>query len=170
MNNKVRRFYAARIYTAMSKSSKRGGLTGTVEANTTSAVKKGIEINILDELGITGRQTAFTQRTLALSDPAQYAKEREGRFTELTNRVAKTYEKVREELSKSGLPINEVLRLSSQAAKNVYDTENAILETQFPSGSNDAAMQAAEKKSFPGMIAQAAPRRAPAKRRATKKK
>ena len=156
-------------------SRKRGGLAGVVEASgTTSAVKKGIEINILDELGITGRQTAFTQRTLALSDPAEYARLREGRFTELTNRVAKTYEKVREELSKSGLPItcNEVLRLSSQAAKDVYDTENAILETQFPSGSNDAAMQAAGKTSFPGMIAQAAraPAKPRAKRRATKKK
>ena len=151
----------------MSRSSRRSGLAGVVEEHGTESVKKGIEINILDELGITGRQTAFTQRTLALSDPAKYADERGKRFNELTKRVASAYEKVRGELSKSGLPINEVLRLSSQAAENIYDTENAILETQLPSGSNEAAMQAAGKKSFPGMIAQSAKPRA---KRAAKKK
>ena len=31
-------------------------------SSASGAVKKGIEINILDELGITGRQTAFTMR------------------------------------------------------------------------------------------------------------
>jgi len=141
-------------------------------SSVSSAVKKGIEINILDELGITGRQTAFNMRTLALSKPEKYAEEREKRFTVLAKTVSDTYDKVRAELSQSGLPINEVLRLASEASKNAYITENAILETQFPSGSNDAAMQSAGRSAFPGMLArpQAAPRRAPAKRRATKKK
>ena len=141
-------------------------------SSASGAVKKGIEINILDELGITGRQTAFNMRTLALSQPEVYAKERDKRFNISSKTVGDTYDKVRKELSVSGLSINEVLLLASQAAKNIYDTENAILEPQFPSGSNDAAMQSAGRSAFPGMLArpQAAPRRAPAKRRATKKK
>jgi len=58
------------------------GLTSMVgnASSVSSAVKKGIEINILDELGITGRQTAFNMRTLALSKPEVYAQEREKRF------------------------------------------------------------------------------------------
>ena len=139
-------------------------------SSASGAVKKGIEINILDELGITGRQTAFNMRTLALSKPEKYAEEREKRFVILAKTVEDTYDKVRKELSQSGLPINEVLRLASEASKNAYITENAILETQFPSGSNDAAMQSAGRSAFPGMLARPQVRRAPAKRRATKKK
>ncbi len=59
-------------------------------SSTSSAVKKGIEINILDELGITGRQTAFNMRTMALSQPEVYAREREKRFVVLAKTVSDT--------------------------------------------------------------------------------
>ena len=63
--------------------------------------------------------------------------------------------------------------LAVNAAKMTYATQNAILEANFPSGTQAIAMQASARANFPGAEAMpAAPRtrRAPVRRKATKKK
>ena len=107
-------------------------------------------------------------RTMALSEPKEYANERNKHFAVLEERVKATYENTRKELEKSGLPISKILELASNAAAATYSIEDAILETRFPSGSNEAAMQSFGKSSFPGMTAPVKPR-ATAKPRAAAK-
>ena len=143
------------------------GLSASVDANTTvSASKKGITIDILDELGVSTRENAFNMRTLALASPKDYAREREKQVEVMKERVTATYESVRKDLEKSGLSISKILELAQNAAAATLETERAVLEVRFPSGSNDAAMQSFGKSSFPGMTTGAKPKAAP-KPRAT---
>ena len=74
----------------------------------------------------------------------------------------------------SGLPAIDVQRLAINAANNTYMTLNAIMQTEFPSGSTELNVQTFAKDQFPGMVtapatSSRAPRRAP-RRKATKKK
>ena len=152
-----------------------GGLSGTVSANA-SIVKKGIAINILDELGISERENNFSSRTRALATPLDYAREREKQVVVMKDRVTATYDSVRADLENSGLAIAKILELAKNAADATYQTELAVLNVRFPSGSNDAAMQSFGKSSFPGMTdapkAKAAPktRAAPKPRKSRAKK
>ena len=155
-------------------SSSSGGLSGTVASNATVA-KKGIAINILDELGISEKENNFYSRTRALATPLDYAKEREKQVTILKDRVTATYDSVRADLENSGLAISKILELAQNAADATYMTELAVLEVRFPSSSNDAAQQSAGKSSFPGMASAtkakpAAKPRAPAKPRKSRAK
>ena len=82
------------------------GLSASVDANTTvSASKKGITIDILDELGVSTRENEFNMRTLALASPKDYAREREVQVAIMKDRVTATYESVRKDLEKSVLPL-----------------------------------------------------------------
>ena len=70
----------------------------------------------------------------------------------------------------SGLSSVEIQQMAIQAAASTYDTQHAILETDFPSGSTLVALQSEAKDSFPGMLSTPAittpvPRRAPARKR-----
>ena len=147
------------------------GLSGSVSANTTVA-KKGIAISILDELGISQKENNFQLRTKALAEPLVYAKERASQVDILKGRVTATYDSVRADLENSGLAISKILDLAKNAADATYQTELAVLEVRFPSGSNDAAQQSAGKNSFPGMAAKAPPkpRAAPKPRKSRAKK
>lgn len=150
-----------------------GGLSGSVSSNVTIA-KKGIAISILDELGISQRENNFQLRTKALAEPLVYAKERAAQVDIMKSRVTATFESVRTDLETSGLPISKILELAQNAADATYQTELAVLEVRFPSGSNDAAQQSAGKNSFPGMSAASKaapkPRAAPAKPRKSRAK
>ena len=144
-----------------------GGLSGTVSANATVA-KKGLAISILDELGISQRENNFQLRTRALAEPLVYAKERAAQVDIMKGRVTATYDSVRTDLETSGLSIAKILELAENAADATYQTELAVLEVRFPSGSNDAAQQAAGKNSFPGMTTSAQAKPAPKPRAAPK--
>ena len=149
--------------------------TGLARMTQTLSVPRanGVDIDILDELGITHAQNLFTQRTLALTAPQVYHDNRNAKFKELTDSVKGVYAKTIASLNNSGLPSVQIHQLAINAAASTYATENAILEASFPSGSTAVAMQSAANTSFKGMldtpaISRRAPRRAP--RRSTKKK
>ena len=144
-----------------------GGLSGAVSANTTVA-KKGIAINILDELGLSSKEANFLSRTRALAEPLVYAAQREKQVDIMKGRITATYDSVRADLENSGLSIGKILELAQNAADATYQTELAVLEVRFPSGSNDAAQQSAGKNSFPGMAAVPKAKAAPKPRAAAK--
>jgi len=148
------------------------GLQQVVQ-NASTPANAGFQINILDELGLNRQEAVFKSRTMALTDPKKYAAERESYFTGMKTEVAKSYADTKAALDKSGLGMADVQRLAINAANNTYATLNAILETQFPSGSTELSVQTEAKDKFPGMVSApaAAPRRraAPRKSRAKKK-
>ena len=117
----------------------------------------------------------FKSRIMALADPKKYmyAAERESMFNEMKDEVQKSYTLTKGSLVASGLPAMDVQRLAITSASNTFATLNAILETQFPSGSTELNVQTSAKDAFPGMVtaptSSRAPRRAP-RRKATKKK
>ena len=147
------------------------GLSGTVSANATVA-KKGIAINILDEIGLSSKEANFLSRTRALAEPLKYAAEREKQVEIMKGRITATYDSVRTDLENSGLAIGKILELAQNAAEATYEIERAVMEVRFPSGSNDAAQQAVGKNSFPGLAAapKAAPKRAAPKPRKSRAK
>ena len=150
------------------------GLAGNIRSVTSSAppIRLG-DINILDELGLNRQEAVFKSRTQALTDPKQYAADRDAYFSNMKGEVAASYAQTKAALAKSGLGMVDVQRLAINAANNTYATLNAILETQFPSGSTELSVQTEAKDKFPGMVSAptAAPRRraAPRKSRAKKK-
>ena len=151
-------------------------MSGLVRNIRSLAVPMGVgstPIDILSELGINRAEKIFDQRTLALTSPGDYKDDRNKQYAKLKTAVEETYKKTMEELKKSGLPSASIQQLAINAAASTYQSQNAILEADFPSGSTAIAMQALPKFAFPGMLepVQASmPRRAPARRRASKKK
>ncbi len=133
----------------------------------------GFDINILDELGINREEKIFKSRTTALTDPTTYANDREKMFKQLKAQVEDTYQKTKDSLIDSGLRQVDIQRLAINAANNTYATLDAIMQTEFPSGSTELNVQTLAKDKFPGMVtaptSSRAPRRAP-RRKATKKK
>lgn len=139
-------------------------------ASYTVPTATGSKINILDELGITRQKKIFSQRTLALVDPEQYNRDRDRQFDRLSIEVDNAYKTTMAGLRGSGLSSVEIQQMAIQAAASTYDTQHAILETDFPSGSTLVALQSEAKDSFPGMlstptITTPVPRRAPARKR-----
>ena len=153
-------------------------MSGLARMTRSLAVPMGVgnvPIDILSELGINRAEKIFDQRTLALVDPAQYKTDRQGQYAKLKTAVEDAYTKTINELKASGLPSASVQQLAINAASNTYQSQNAILEADFPSGSTAVAMQSEAQYSFPGMLTPPAvsmtkPRRAPAKRRAATRK
>ena len=149
------------------------GLAGNIRSVASVALPTTGDINILDELGLNRQEAVFKSRTQALTDPKQYAADRDAYFSNMKGEVADSYTRTKTALAKSGLGIIDVQRLAINAANNTYATLNAILETQFPSGSTELSVQTEAKDKFPGMVSAptAAPRRraAPRKSRAKKK-
>ena len=148
------------------------GLVGNI-SSLANVKATGFDINILDELGINREEKIFKSRTTALTDPTTYASEREKMFKQLKAQVSDSYEKTKSSLADSGLRQVDVQRLAINAANNTYTTLNAIMQTEFPSGSTELNVQTLAKDAFPGMVSaptsSRAPRRAP-RRKATKKK
>ena len=141
-------------------------------ANFAAPTATGSRINILDELGITRQKKIFSQRTLALVDPALYQYNRNKQFTKMEEEVEEIYKATMSNLKKSGLSAIEIQQMAIQAAMSVHQTQNAILETEYPSNSTSVALQAGAADSFPGMLSApeilaASP---PAKRKAAKRK
>ena len=153
----------------MSKS----GLAAALHSVSSPSSAAGNVINILDELGLNRQQKVFESRTMALTRPTDYANARDIRFGEMTKAVQGVYDSTMKGLEKSGLPRLQVQQLAVQASASAYATQNAIFETDFPSGSTELNVQTVAKDAFPGMVsapaAPRAPRRAP-RRKATKKK
>ena len=149
------------------------GLVNMTQRALGSRKATGFDINILDELGINREEKIFKSRTMALTNPTQYAKDREAMFGGMKDEVQKSYTQTKESLADSGLPAIDVQRLAINAANNTYATLNAIMQTEFPSGSTELNVQTIAKDKFPGMVtaptSSRAPRRAP-RRKATKKK
>ena len=121
-------------------------------ASYTVPTATGSRINILDELGITRQQKIFAQRTLALVDPEVYQERRNKQFNRMAGEVESVYKTTMEGLRGSGLSSVDIQQMAIQAASSTYDTQHAILETDFPSGSTIVALQAEAKDSFPGML------------------
>ena len=148
------------------------GLVNMTRSVASSNVRaNGFDINILDELGLNREEAIFKSRTQALTDPTQYAADREAMFAAMKTEVAKSYAETKGALAKSGLGMADVQRLAINAANNTYATLNAILQTQFPSGSTELNIQTEAKDKFPGMVsAPTAPAAAPRRRAAPRKK
>ena len=153
-------------------------MPGLVSNIRSLAVPMGVgsaNLDILSELGINRAEKVFDQRVLALADPTQYKNDRQAQYAKLKTAVEDTYKKTMAELKASGLPSASIQQLAINAASNTYQSQNAILEADFPSGSTAVAMQSDGLYSFPGMLTAPAismtkPRRAPAKRRAATRK
>lgn len=148
------------------------GLVNMTRSVASSNVRaNGFDINILDELGLNRQEAVFRSRTQALTDPKQYAVDREAMFGSMKTEVAKSYSETKAALAKSGLGMVDVQRLAIDAANNTYATLNAVLETRFPSGSTELSVQTEAKDKFPGMVsAPTAPAAAPRRRAAPRKK
>ena len=115
-----------------------GGLVSNIRS---LAVPMGVGVNldILSELGINRAQKVFDQRVLALSDPSDYKDERNKQYTKLKTAVKKSYDDTITELKSSCLPSATIQQLAINAAANTYQSQNAILEADFPSGSTAIA-------------------------------
>ena len=153
-----------------------GGLSGMTRSLATVKAT-GFDIDILSELGLNREEKIFKSRTKALTDPKTYASDREKMFAEMKAEVQKTYSMTKDSLAGSGLRQVDIQKLAISAADNTYATLNAIMETEFPSGSTELNIQTEAKDKFPGMVSAptapaAAPRRhaAPRKKAAAKKK
>ena len=153
------------------------GLVNMTRSIASSSVRSGGfgDLNILDELGLNREEAVFRSRTQALTNPTQYAADRESMFGSMKTEVAKSYAETKTALAKSGLGMADVQRLAINAANNTYATLNAVLQTRFPSGSTELNIQTEAKNAFEGMVGAptaAAPRRraAPRKKAAAKKK
>ena len=153
-------------------------MSGLARMTRSLAVPMGVgsaNLDILSELGINRAEKVFDQRVLALADPTQYKNDRQAQYAKLKTAVEDTYKKTMGELKASGLPSASIQQLAINAASNTYQSQNAILEADFPSGSTAVAMQSDGQYSFPGMLTKPAismtkPRRAPARRRAATRK
>ena len=135
----------------------------------------GAPIDILEDLGLTHAQQVYDRRILALSTPGVYSRMRKTEWDKLAAAVKKTYDDTvgNPELATAGIPMAERQQLAVNAAKMTYATQNAILEANFPSGSQAIAMESFAQQGFSKTAAmlpmKAAPRRAP-RRKATRGK
>ena len=136
----------------------------------------GSTLNVLDTLGITHAEKVYDQRIKALTKPQDYKDDRDKQLVKLKLAVGNVYADTMNDMLNTGLPYEAKQQLALHAAASSYQTQNAILESNFPSGSTAIAEQSFANKSFPGMlstpsISQRAPRRAPVRRtKASKKK
>ena len=151
-------------------------MSGLARMTRSLAVPMGVgsdPLDILSALGINRAEKLFDQRTLALTSPGDYKDERNKQYAKLKTAVEDTYTKTMAELKKSGLPSASIQQLAINAAASTYQSQMAILEADFPSGSTAIAMQALPRFAFPGLPGEpqaSMSRRAPAKRRATRKR
>ena len=97
----------------------------------------------------------------------------------MTAAVQKTYNSVLEELKNSGMPTIQAQQMAINAAAATKETQEAILESMFPSDSTAVAMQAEGVRAgqFTGMLtapsasmSSRAPRRAPRRKATTRKR
>ena len=132
----------------------------------------GGQLDILESLGLIHTQKVYEQRVKALATPGVYNRERKVEWDRLTDAVKKTYEDTVAdvELVASGIPITQRQELAINAAKMKYATQNAILEANFPSGSQTIAMESFAQQGFPKAAMQAAPRRASRRKATTRKR
>ena len=135
----------------------------------------GAQINIIQDLGLAHAQTLYERRVQSLSTPGVYNRLRKTEWDKLTAAVQATYDATlnNPELATAGIPMIQRQELAVNAAKMTYATQNAILEANFPSGAQAIALNASARGSWAGVESMpAAPRtrRAPVRRKATKKK
>ena len=137
----------------------------------------GAPIDIVKDLGLDHMQRMYERRVQAVAAPADYNRERKKAWTKLSDAVAKAFKDTDEdvELLRSGISTVERQKLAVDAAKMVYAVQSAIIESDFPSGSQAFALEASAGSALgnlPGL--KATPRRtaprAPRKRAAAKKK
>jgi len=110
-----------------------------------------------------------------LTKPGDYKDDRDKQLVKLKAAVANVYADTLNDMAATGLPYEAKQQLALHAAASSYQTQNAILESNFPSGNTAIAEQSFANSAFPGMlstpsISQRAPRRAPAKRKKSSKK
>ena len=137
----------------------------------------GANINILEDLGILHSQKVYERRVQAVSAPGPYNTARKTEWDKLAAAVKASYDTTvnNPELATAGIPLVQRQELAINAAKMTYATQSAILEANFPSGAQAIALNASSRGHFPGMLeasSREAPRtrRAPVRRKATKKK
>jgi hypothetical protein len=135
----------------------------------------GAPIDIVKDLGLDHMQRVYERRVQAVAAPADYNRERKAAWTKLSEAVAKAYKETDEnrELIASGISTAERQQLAVNAAKMVFATQSAIMQADFPSGSQAIALEASSRDNFPGILPRkrapaAAKPRAPRKPRAKK--
>ena len=162
-----------------SSSSSSGGLGAKLkkvsqeEAETMQVVammSSGLIVNASTQLGLKFQQNQYEQRRKALISPDVYADDRAKAYAALTESVDEAYTAAAKKYTASGLPPDMAKQFALQAAKNESNIQQQLFELQVPSGANVLELNAQTKR-FKGLGGAApAARRAPARRRATRRR
>ena len=131
----------------------------------------GANIDIVKDLGLDHIQRVYERRIHAVAAPTDYNKERKSAWANLTAAVAKAYKDTDENRDLIASSISTVQRqqLAVDAAKMVFTTQSAILESDFPSGSQAIALESSARDNFPGLMNKAPRTRAAPRRKAAPK-
>jgi hypothetical protein len=133
-------------------------------------MSSGLTVNASTQLGLKFQQNQYEQRRKALISPDVYADDRAKAYTALTQSVDEAYTAAATKYTASGLPPDMAKQFALQAAKNESNIQQQLFELQFPSGANVLELNAQTKR-FKGLGGAApAARRAPARRRATRRR
>ena len=124
-------------------------------------------------LGLDFQSHQYETRRKALLDPAGYARDRADAYTLLKTAVNDKFNNALKEYTSSGLPPEMAKKFALTAASNESAMQQQMFELEYPSGANAIEMNAAAPHlaSLGGQnIAAQARRRAPARRRATRRR
>jgi Tfp pilus assembly protein PilE len=122
-------------------------------------------------LGLDFQAKQYETRRKALLDPAGYATERAASYTQLTTAVNEKFNNALKEYTSSGLPPEAAKKFALQAASNESAMQQQMFELEFPSGANAIEMNASTVRlASLGGQSITAKRRAPARRRATRRR
>ena len=124
-------------------------------------------------LGLDFQANQYETRRKALLDPAGYAGARARAYKALTTAVNDKFTATLSEYVASGLPPEMAKKFALQAASNESAMQQQMFELEYPSGANAIELNAAAPHlaSLGGQnIAAQAKRRAPARRRATRRR
>jgi Tfp pilus assembly protein PilE len=124
-------------------------------------------------LGLDFQAKQYETRRKALLDPAAYARDRADAYNTLKTAVNDKFNNALKEYTSSGLPPEMAKKFALTAASNESAMQQQMFELEYPSGANAIEMNAAAPHlaSLGGQnIAAQARRRAPARRRATRRR
>ena len=122
-------------------------------------------------LGLDFQANQYETRRKALLDPAGYAGARARAYKALTTAVNDKFTATLSEYVASGLPPEMAKKFALQAASNESAMQQQVFELEYPSGANAIEMNASTVRlASLGGQSITAKRRAPARRRATRRR
>ena len=122
-------------------------------------------------LGLDFQSHQYETRRKALLDPATYARDRADAKTLLKTAVNDKFNNALKEYTSAGLPPEMAKKFALTAASNESAMQQQMFELEFPSGANAIEMNASTVRlASLGGQSITAKRRAPARRRATRRR